>query len=462
MISERVKCVLGTTENRSRFLTTVFLITVFTRSAWTDNSTGSEGPSFTVPITNVTVPLGREAVLACVVANLSNHKVAWLRVDTQTILTIANHVITKNHRILVTHTEHKTWHLHIRDVKKSDRGAYMCQLNTDPMKSQTGYLEVVVPPNILDYSTSTDMITNEGNNVTLRCAADGTPTPNITWRREDGETILRGNGKEVKSIEGSVFNIAKVSRSQMGAYFCIASNGVPPTVSKRIMLIVQFAPEISKLNQSVGAQLGQNMTLECNSEAFPKSINYWTKLPKDEAIKDGAAYMQTVSESPYKVHMKLAIRSVAKADYGVYKCISINTLGEADGSISLYEIPTPTTQMRTTSTTPQPTIQEVENIQNSRQRPLPSAEPNPFQITVSSLPNVVRNDDVRIHGRASSGGYNDVENNVATKGRKSIDSQVRPRRIDNTAQSMSSRGSGTNFLAQSRAAVCIILLSALS
>lgn len=40
------------------------------------------------------------------------------------------------------------------------------------------------------------------------------------------------------SIEGPVFNITKVNRLQMGAYLCIASNGVPPTVSKRIMLVV--------------------------------------------------------------------------------------------------------------------------------------------------------------------------------------------------------------------------------
>ena len=63
--------------------------------------------------------------------------------DTQTILTIATHVITKNHRIGVTHSDHRTWYLQIRDVKESDRGWYMCQINTDPMKSQVGYLEVV-------------------------------------------------------------------------------------------------------------------------------------------------------------------------------------------------------------------------------------------------------------------------------------------------------------------------------
>lgn len=30
-------------------------------------------------------------------------------------------------------------------------------------------------------------------------------------------------------------------------------------------------------NQLVGAYIGQQVTLECHSEAYPKSINYWTK-----------------------------------------------------------------------------------------------------------------------------------------------------------------------------------------
>lgn len=76
-------------------------------------------------------------------------KVAWLRVDTQTILTIATHVITKNHRIAVNHSDRRVWFLHIHDVRQSDRGWYMCQLNTDPMKSQTAYLDVVGKYNIM-------------------------------------------------------------------------------------------------------------------------------------------------------------------------------------------------------------------------------------------------------------------------------------------------------------------------
>ncbi|KAL3276404.1 hypothetical protein HHI36_011788, partial [Cryptolaemus montrouzieri] len=42
----------------------------------------------------------------------------------------------------------------------------------------------------------------------------------------------------VPLVEGPTFNITKVNRLHMGPYLCIASNGVPPSVSKRIMLIV--------------------------------------------------------------------------------------------------------------------------------------------------------------------------------------------------------------------------------
>lgn len=53
-----------------------------------------------------------------------NHfsKVAWLRVDTQTILTIQTNVITKNHRVAIGYTETRIWQLRIKDIRESDRG----------------------------------------------------------------------------------------------------------------------------------------------------------------------------------------------------------------------------------------------------------------------------------------------------------------------------------------------------
>ncbi|XP_060524472.1 neurotrimin-like isoform X2 [Cylas formicarius] len=270
----------------------------------------------------------------------SFHQVAWLRVDTQTILTIHNHVITKNHRIGVTHSEHKTWYLHIKEIKATDRGWYMCQINTDPMKSQVGYLDVVVPPDILDYATSNDVIVHEGSNVNLRCIAKGSPEPSIAWKRETGELIKLSSGEEVASAEGTMLNLTRVSRQQMGPYLCIASNGVPPSVSKRIMLIVHFPPMIWIQNQLVGAYEGQQITLECHSEAFPKSINYWTR-ETGEILSQNGKFEATYQTSSYKIQTSLLIRKVEQSDYGNYRCVAKNSLGETDGTIQLFAVPKP-------------------------------------------------------------------------------------------------------------------------
>lgn len=42
----------------------------------------------------------------------------------------------------------------------------------------------------------------------------------------------------VSEWEGEVLDMARISRLDMGAYLCIASNGVPPTVSKRVKVSV--------------------------------------------------------------------------------------------------------------------------------------------------------------------------------------------------------------------------------
>lgn len=54
-----------------------------------------------------------------------------------------------------------------------------------------------VPPNIDDSLTSSDVIVREGDNVTLRCKAKGSPEPSIRWKRDDGLRIVVN-----KSLEG--------------------------------------------------------------------------------------------------------------------------------------------------------------------------------------------------------------------------------------------------------------------
>lgn len=48
---------------------------------------------------------------------------------------------------------------------------------------------ILVPPNIDDSLSSSDVIVREGSNVTLRCRASGSPTPVVKWKRDSMEKI---------------------------------------------------------------------------------------------------------------------------------------------------------------------------------------------------------------------------------------------------------------------------------
>lgn len=49
-------------------------------------------------------------------------------------------------------------------------------------------------------------------------------------------------------------------------------------------------------------------------------------------------YLPSIIENGYKVHMKLTIKSLGIQDYGIYKCVSKNSLGESEGTIKVYSM----------------------------------------------------------------------------------------------------------------------------
>nr|XP_031828624.1 limbic system-associated membrane protein-like [Nomia melanderi] len=195
-------------------------------------------PEFVADIGNKTVPAGRNVKLDCSVKDLGLYKVAWMLFDKGAILTVQHHVITRNPRISVSHDKHRTWSLHIKEVQEDDEGKYMCQINTATAKTQYGYLHVVVPPNIEDFQTSSDAVVRENANVSLTCKATGRPKPSIIWKRDDGSMININKTLSVLEWPGETLEMTRISRLDMGVYLCIATNGVPPSVSKQIKVSV--------------------------------------------------------------------------------------------------------------------------------------------------------------------------------------------------------------------------------
>ncbi|XP_057658404.1 lachesin-like isoform X1 [Diorhabda carinulata] len=362
-------------------------------------------PDFLYPLENLTVAQGRDATFTCVVNNLGGYRVsgdlttarvAWIKADTKAILAIHEHVITNNARLSVTHNDFNTWTLNIRGVKREDRGQYMCQVNTDPMKMQTAFLEVVIPPDIISEETSGDMMVPEGGSAKLTCKARGHPKPRVVWKREDGGAIVARTGlsnkiERVTSVEGETLILTKVTRSEMGAYLCIAANGVPPSVSKRLMLHVHFHPLIQVRNQLVGAPVNTDVTLQCHVEASPKAINYWTRETGEMIISNEKYFMTEINNSYYSVQMKLIITRIHKGDLGGYKCISKNSIGDAEGNIRLYEVEIPQLveiSEETQETSGEPDEDSTENtgkrLYNGFQGPYSENEQNNLPLNISS------------------------------------------------------------------------------
>ncbi|XP_017772641.1 PREDICTED: lachesin-like [Nicrophorus vespilloides] len=319
-------------------------------------------PEFLAPLENQTVTQGRDMYFTCVVNHLSSFKVAWIKSDTKAILAIHTHMVAQNQRLSVTHNGHNTWKLHVSNVQKNDSGTYMCQINTDPMRSQMGTLEVVIRPDILNENESSEGggVAIEGGTVRLKCHATGIPEPTVLWRREDSRSlVLRHDGGREKQVlrtyDGDTLVLGNIQRSDMGAYLCIASNGVPPSVSKRFTVRVHFHPLIRVSNQLVAAPAASDVLVQCYVEASPRAMNHWTRDTGEKLIPNEKYSMEETILNEYSLLMNLTIRSMVKKDFGGYVCTSSNALGKAEGVVRLQEMH----MAKTTTTTPAPRIVDL-------------------------------------------------------------------------------------------------------
>ncbi|GAB1861865.1 Lachesin [Camponotus japonicus] len=322
-------------------------------------------PEFLALLENHTVTQGRDVFFTCVVNHLQSYKVAWIKSDSRAILAIHTHMVAHNPRLSVTHNGHNTWKLHVTNVQPNDSGTYMCQVNTDPMRSQTGHMKVVIPPDIMDLDDTADSLTTEENgDLRLRCRATGNPKPVVIWRREDGRNItLRNEHQGVKRMpiyEGEQLYLKSIQRQEMGSYLCIASNGVPPTVSKRYYVNVRFKPLIIVTTQLVAAPVDSDVLLQCSVESSPKALNTWYRNNGTDKIstelflktltlgvkllKDEKHDISEVIINDYAYQLNLTIRRLDQSDFGTYTCSAENAYGTAAASIRLQElqIPKPT------------------------------------------------------------------------------------------------------------------------
>lgn len=102
-----------------------------------------------------------------------------------------------------------------------------------------------------------------------------------------------------------------------------------------LRLSLSVRPKIRVPNQLVGAPSGTDVTLECRLEASPTPLTSWIRSD-GIMLLNNRKYDVTEEKEGYKIYMKIRINTLTASDFGSYKCVAKNTLGEKEGFIRLY------------------------------------------------------------------------------------------------------------------------------
>uniref|UniRef100_A0A8B9UJZ9 Neuronal growth regulator 1 n=1 Tax=Anas zonorhyncha TaxID=75864 RepID=A0A8B9UJZ9_9AVES len=201
-------------------------------------------------------------------------KGAWL--NRSSIIFAGSDKWSVDPRVSIATANRREYSLQIQDVDVTDDGPYTCSVQTQhtPRTMQV-HLTVQVSPKI--FRISSDIIVNEGSNVTLVCLATGKPEPSISWRH------------------------------------------ISPSV----------APTIQELKSS-GVMLGGNGLIRCEGAGVPAPVFEWYR--GERKLING---QQGITIKNYSTRSLLTVTNVTEEHFGNYTCVAANKLGTTNASLPL-------------------------------------------------------------------------------------------------------------------------------
>ncbi|KRZ67306.1 Protein amalgam [Trichinella papuae] len=280
-----------------------------------------QAPHFGTPMKDVMARKNDNVSFTCQVRNIGRHLVAFVRTDPTVLITWQQRVFFGNQQKYSLEQADEHWILHINNVQMSDEGIYMCQVNTNPMIAQIASLTLEKPPKINKNKTTHDLIVKEGSNVSLACAADGNPKPDLSWRKK--------NGPKASFIK----RILQFSTCTVRTW---ANTFAWQAMASRRM---NLAPDIISA-PSVKGKKTATARLSCFVEAWPKPTFMW-KFENQFILAENYKYhVETLSNFSFVFQYQaiLRVNFLERADFGVYRCEAFNEHGKITATILLEEI----------------------------------------------------------------------------------------------------------------------------
>ncbi|KAM6333482.1 leucine-rich repeats and immunoglobulin-like domains protein 2 isoform 4-T4 [Alca torda] len=223
--------------------------------------------------------------------------------------------------------------LHLFNVNFTDEGKYQCIVTNHFGSNYSNKAKLTVNELPSFLKTPMDLTIRTGAMARLECAAEGHPTPQISWQKDGGTDFPAARERRMHVMpEDDVFFIANVKIEDMGIYSCMAQN-TAGGLSANATLTVLETPSFVRPLEDRTVTRGETAVLQCIAGGSPAPRLNWTK-------DDGPL---TVTERHFfaAANQLLIIVDAGLEDAGKYTCVMSNTLGTERGHIYLHVLASP-------------------------------------------------------------------------------------------------------------------------
>ncbi|XP_066139234.1 limbic system-associated membrane protein-like isoform X1 [Euwallacea fornicatus] len=185
--------------------------------------------------TVVTAQTGSTALVPCVINNIGDGTVTWIRRKDYHLLTVGLATYSSDERFQAVHLQHsevflafQDWTLQIKFVQQRDAGLYECQVSSHPATSIFIQLNVVEAKAVIEGPS--EKYLKPGSGLRLQCTVlqSTEPPAYVFWYHNNKminyDTDMGINVTTELSEKSSTLTITSAGTKHTGNYSCVPSN----------------------------------------------------------------------------------------------------------------------------------------------------------------------------------------------------------------------------------------------